>query len=188
MLNSSKLFKGLGSILIASSLAVSPVIVSENIANADSTQSSANQEDYKINQNIANIIYNNLEKNDKGELQIIDKEYLKNELSDSGLDITVKDVENYIEQYNKTMQGKNGEKAKKNLIAFNKEIEKQQQKNDTSTSNRDACDALTVTGFAHTTATTGAMAALGVSGPVGWGVGAGMGALYAGGSLSLIHI
>ena len=62
MLNSSKLFKGLGSILIASSLAVSPVIVSENIANADSTQSSANQEDYKINQNIANIIYNNLEK------------------------------------------------------------------------------------------------------------------------------
>lgn len=85
---------------------------------------------------------------------------IKNELSDSGLDITVKDVENYIEQYNKTMQGKNGEKAKKNLIAFNKEIEKQQQKNDTSTSNRDA---LTVTGFAHTTATTGAMAALGVS-------------------------
>ncbi|MCG1434947.1 hypothetical protein K4R68_11655 [Staphylococcus epidermidis] len=49
MLNSSKLFKGLGIILIASSLAVSPVIVSENIANADSTQSSANQEDYKIN-------------------------------------------------------------------------------------------------------------------------------------------
>lgn len=190
MLNSSKLFKGLGSILIASSLAVSPVIVSENIANADSTQSSANQddqEDYKINQNIANIIYNNLEKNDKGELQIIDKEYLKNELSDSGLDITVKDVENYIEQYNKTMQGKNGEKAKKNLIAFNKEIEKQQQKNDTSTSNRDACDALTVTGFAHTTATTGAMAALGVSGPVGWGVGAGMGALYAGGSIACNH-
>ena len=40
MLNSSKLFKGLGIILIASSLAVSPVIVSENIANADSTQSS----------------------------------------------------------------------------------------------------------------------------------------------------
>ena len=142
MLNSSKLFKGLGSILIASSLAVSPVIVSENIANADSTQSSANQEDYKINQNIANIIYNNLEKNDKGELQIIDKEYLKNELSDSGLDITVKDVENYIEQYNKTMQGKNGEKA---------------------------------------------MAALGVSGPVGWGVGAGMGALYAGGSIACNH-
>ena len=31
---------------------------------------------------------------------------IKNELSDSGLDITVKDVENYIEQYNKTMQGK----------------------------------------------------------------------------------
>ncbi|MDH9059998.1 hypothetical protein PYL11_07120 [Staphylococcus epidermidis] len=63
------------------------------------------------------------------------------------------------------MQGKNGEKAKKNLIAFNKEIEKQQQKN--STSNRDTCVALSVTGFAHTTATTGAMAASGVSGPVG---------------------
>ena len=72
------------------------------------------------------------------------------------------------------------------MIAFNKEIENN-NKNDTSTSNRDACDALTVTGFAHTTATTGAMAALGVSGPVGWGVGAGMGALYAGGSIACNH-
>ena len=71
------------------------------------------------------------------------------------------------------------------LIAFNKEIEKQQQKN--GTSNRDACDALTVTGFAHTTATTEAMAALGVSGPVGWGVGAEMGSLYAGGSIACNH-
>lgn len=190
MLNSSKLFKGLGSILIASSLAVSPVIVSENIANADSTQSSANQanqEGYKINQNIANIIYDNLERNDKGELQIIDKEYLKNELSNSGLDVTVNDVENYVDQYNKTMQGKNGEKAKENLVAFNKEVEKQQQKNSTGTSNRDACDAITATGFAHTTATSGAMAALGVSGPVGWGVATGMGALYAGGSIACNH-
>lgn len=83
------------------------------------------------------------------------------------------------------MQGKNSEKAKKNLIAFNKEIEKQQQQNDTSI--RDACDALTVTDFAYTTATTGAMVALGVSGPVGWGVGAGMGALYAGGSMACNH-
>lgn len=91
---------------------------------------------------------------------------IKNELSNSVLDITVKDAETYIEQYNKTMQGKNGEKAKKNLIAFNKEIEKQQKQNGTSI--RDACDALTVTDFAYTTATTGAMVALGVSGPVGW--------------------
>jgi len=185
MLNSSKLFKGLGSILIASSLAVSPVIVGENMANADSTQSSANQEDYKIDQNIANIIYNNLEKDDNGELKIIDKEYLKSELSNSGSNVTVKDVENYMDQYNKTMQGKNGEKAKKNLVAFNKEVEEQQQKN--STSNRDACDALTATGFAHTAATTGAMAALGASGPVGWGVGTGMAALYAGGSIACNH-
>ena len=35
MLNSSKLFKGLGSILVASSLVVSPVIIGENMANAE---------------------------------------------------------------------------------------------------------------------------------------------------------
>ena len=45
-------------------------------------------------------------RNDNGELQIIDKEYLKNELSNSSLDVTVNDVENYVNQYNKTMQGK----------------------------------------------------------------------------------
>ncbi|MDS3909390.1 hypothetical protein RJB73_07665 [Staphylococcus hominis] len=44
---------------------------------------------------------------------------------------------------------------------------KNNKKNSTSTSNRDACDAITVTGFAHTTATSRAMATLGVSGPVG---------------------
>lgn len=91
-----------------------------------------------------------------------------------------------MNQYNKTMQGKNGKKAKENLVAFKKEVEKQ-QKNSTSTSNRDACDAITVTGFAHTTATSRAMVALGVSGPVGWGFAAGMGALYAGESIACNH-
>ncbi|HDD6872645.1 TPA: hypothetical protein PBH27_002883 [Staphylococcus aureus] len=90
-----------------------------------------------------------------------------------------------MNRYNETMKGENGEKAKKDLVAFNKEVEKQQQQN--STSNRDACDALTVAGFGHTAATTGAMAALGVSGPVGWGVGTGMAALYAGGSIACNH-
>ena len=71
-----------------------------------------------------------------------------------------------MNQYNKTMQGKNGEKAKENLVAFKKKL-KTTTKNSTSTSNRDACDAITVTGFAHTTATSRAMVALGVSGPVG---------------------
>ena len=64
---------------------------------------------------------------------------------------------------------------------------KNNKKNSTSTSNRDACDAITVTGFAHTTATSRAMATLGVSGPVGWGFAAGMGALYAGESITCNH-
>lgn len=119
--------------------------------------------------------------------KLLIKNIWKNELSNSGLDVTVNDVENYVNQYNKTMQGKNGEKAKENLVAFKKEVEKQQQKNSTSTSNRDACDAITVTGFAHTTATSRAMVALGVSGPVGWGVAAGMEALYAGESIACNH-
>lgn len=163
-------------------MVISPVTVSENTANAENNKFDTNQKDYKINQNVANIIYNNLEKNSNNELKIIDKNNLKSELSNSGIDVTVKDVEKYMNRYNEVMKGKNGEKAKENLVAFNKEVEKQQKKN--TTSNRDACDALTVTGFAHTTATTGAMAALGVSGPIGWGVGTEMAALYAGGSIA----
>lgn len=53
---------------------------------------------------------------------------MKSELSNSGIDVTVKDVEKYMNRYNEVMKGKNGEKAKENLVAFNKEVEKQQKK------------------------------------------------------------
>ncbi|MBR9118820.1 hypothetical protein GO926_05310 [Staphylococcus aureus] len=44
---------------------------------------------------------------------------MKSELSNSGIDVTVKDVEKYMNRYNKVMKGKNGEKAKENLVTFN---------------------------------------------------------------------
>lgn len=44
---------------------------------------------------------------------------MKSELSNSGIDVTVKDVEKYMNRYNEVMKGKNGEKAKENLVAFN---------------------------------------------------------------------
>ncbi len=53
---------------------------------------------------------------------------IKSKLSNSGIDVTVKDVEKYMNRYNEVMKGKNGEKAKENLVAFNKEVEKQQKK------------------------------------------------------------
>ncbi|HDJ3184166.1 TPA: hypothetical protein PP875_001086 [Staphylococcus aureus] len=53
---------------------------------------------------------------------------MKNELSNSRIDVTVKDVEKYMDRYNEVMKGKNGEKAKEHLVAFNKEVEKQQKK------------------------------------------------------------
>lgn len=81
MLISARLFKGLGGILVASSMVISPVTVSENTANAENNKFDTNQKDYKINQNVANIIYNNLEKNNNNELKIIDKDNLKSELS-----------------------------------------------------------------------------------------------------------
>ncbi|HCZ4058257.1 TPA: hypothetical protein O2502_001991 [Staphylococcus aureus] len=37
---------------------------------------------------------------------------MKSELSNSGIDVTVKDVEKYMNRYNEVMKGKNGEKAK----------------------------------------------------------------------------
>lgn len=78
-------------------------------------------------------------------------------------------------------------KKRKKIQQLLKKKLKNNKKNSTSTSNRDACDAITVTGFAHTTATSRAMVTLGVSGPVGWGVAAGMGALYAGESIACNH-
>ncbi|MCU5746997.1 hypothetical protein N9R04_09940 [Staphylococcus sp. SQ8-PEA] len=64
MLNSSKFIKGLGSILMVSGLVISPVAIGDNMANAESTQTNtgSNQENYEIDQNVANIIYTNLEK------------------------------------------------------------------------------------------------------------------------------
>lgn len=44
---------------------------------------------------------------------------IKNKLSNSGIDVTVKDVEKYMNRYNEVMKGKNGEKAKENLVTFN---------------------------------------------------------------------
>lgn len=44
---------------------------------------------------------------------------MKSKLSNSGIDVTVKDVEKYMNRYNEVMKGKNGEKAKENLVTFN---------------------------------------------------------------------
>ncbi|HCY9510289.1 TPA: hypothetical protein O2D81_000123 [Staphylococcus aureus] len=44
---------------------------------------------------------------------------MKSELSNSGIDVTVKDVEKYMNRYNEVMKEKNGEKAKENLVTFN---------------------------------------------------------------------
>ncbi|MGF2623882.1 hypothetical protein [Bacillus cereus] len=42
------------------------------------------------------------------------------------------------------------------------------------------CGAATLTGFAHTTAFTGMMTVAGISGPAGWAIGAGVGAVWLG--------
>ncbi|HAR7080942.1 TPA: hypothetical protein I2T41_00625 [Staphylococcus aureus] len=44
---------------------------------------------------------------------------IKSKLSNSGIDVTFKDVEKYMNRYNEVMKGKNGEKAKENLVTFN---------------------------------------------------------------------
>ncbi|HDF6550317.1 TPA: hypothetical protein PER85_002190 [Staphylococcus aureus] len=39
-------------------------------------------------------------------------------MSNSGIDVTVKDVEKYMNRYNEVMKGKNGEKAKKLCLSL----------------------------------------------------------------------
>ncbi|WP_156393377.1 hypothetical protein [Staphylococcus sp. NAM3COL9] len=54
------------------------------------------------------------------------------------------------------------------LLAYNKEIETKVEENNNSENPPSAsCDTLSAAGASHTLATTGAMAALEVSGPVG---------------------
>ncbi|HDB3427653.1 TPA: hypothetical protein PSA40_002242 [Staphylococcus aureus] len=43
---------------------------------------------------------------------------MKSELSNSGIDVTVKDVEKYMNRYNEVMNGKNSEKAKKLCLSL----------------------------------------------------------------------
>ncbi|HDD3103770.1 TPA: hypothetical protein PAU45_000889 [Staphylococcus aureus] len=43
---------------------------------------------------------------------------MKSKLSNSGIDVTVKDVEKYMNRYNEVMKGKNGEKAKKLYLSL----------------------------------------------------------------------
>ncbi|HDF5901205.1 TPA: hypothetical protein PEN45_001783 [Staphylococcus aureus] len=43
---------------------------------------------------------------------------MKSELSNSGIDVTVKDVEKYMNRYNEVMKGKNGEKTKKLCLSL----------------------------------------------------------------------
>lgn len=43
---------------------------------------------------------------------------MKSELSNSGIDVTVKDVEKYMNRYNEVMKGKNGEKAKELCLSL----------------------------------------------------------------------
>lgn len=186
---SLKLCKGLGSVIVASSLVFSPALTNTNEVNAETTQTQEANEKVEIDENVGNVIYQNLGKNDEDELYIVDKDQLKNDLSSLGYEeLTVKEVEKYVDNYNATIKGENGEKAKQDLLNYNKEIQENiEQNNKSGTQTRAACDALTAAGAGHTLATTGAMAALGVSGPVGWSVGAGMTVAYAGGSIACNH-
>lgn len=43
---------------------------------------------------------------------------MKSELSNSGIDVTVKDVEKYMNRYNEVMKGKNGEKSKELCLSL----------------------------------------------------------------------
>lgn len=130
-----------------------------------------------------------MDKNSNEELYIVDKKKLSEDLKTLDQnELTVEEVEKYINNYNATIKGENGEKAKEDLLAYNEEIKNNiEEINNSGTQTRAACDALTIAGAGHTTATTGAMAALGVSNPVGWAVGAGMTVAYAGGSIACNH-
>ncbi|WP_222127250.1 hypothetical protein, partial [Staphylococcus hominis] len=84
--------------------------------------------------------------------QILHKEYLNNQLTNSTLHVTLNHLHNYLNQYNKTIQPKNRKKPKENLVPFKKQLQKQ-QKNTTTTTNTHPSHPITLTPFAHTTPT-----------------------------------
>ncbi len=150
--------------------------------NQNHSKVEAKEDKVEIDNQIANIIANNLEKNNEGHLIIINEKNLTKELEQTNTKLSISEIKKYVKNYNDTISGKKGEKAKNDLQNFNNQISKQNSQQ--STAFRSKCsNAIAATGFVHTAAVTGAAVALGVSGPVGWAVGAGMAAAYTGGSM-----
>lgn len=178
----SKLAKATISTSLIGCMALSP-IAGESLSSNHSIE--AKDQTIKIDNTLANIVASNVVKDKNGMLVIKDKAQLKNQLSNYKSKVTVAEVEKYVKNYNDTITGKKGKKAQQDLQAFNKQLEDQLHKsNQSGQVMRSKCStAIGVTGFAHTTAVTGAALALGASGPVGWGIGVGMGAAYLGGSM-----
>lgn len=181
----SKNLKFLGVAVLSGGLVLSPLGVGDSVVNASSenktTQAQAGDE--QVNEEMANIIYSNLAKSKDGDLVISDEGKLKKDLNSSNLGVSVKDVQTYVQNYNATIKGENGKKAQKQLKTYNSEVEKHMKNQVSNDKFRSKCStAISVSVLLHTGATTAAMTALGVSGPVGWGVGFGMAALYTAGS------
>ncbi len=118
---------------------------------------------------------------DKNEMTyyIKNEEQLKDELSNYK-EVSYDKVIASVDQINSILSGEEGKEAQEEFIsAMNTLEEEVSSKNEGTITTLDAaCNAYTAIAYAHPTAVGGLATAAQVSGPIGWGVAAGMGALY----------
>ncbi|WP_246143157.1 hypothetical protein [Macrococcus equipercicus] len=136
---------------------------------------------------LANTINSHLTKEGQ-HLKIKNPLILSAKLKKISSDVSLKDVTQYVNTFNNVLDGKEGVEKQQALKNYLNEINKQNIQSSEMTfyakkKKIDPCKALSVVGYAHTTASAAAAVALGVSGPVGWGVVAGMGLAYTVGGL-----
>ncbi|MEV2910042.1 hypothetical protein ABNF65_15750 [Paenibacillus larvae] len=130
---------------------------------------------------VALVVKDNLERT--GDLlKIKDKQKLKQDLEANQLDLSVQDIQSQVDNFNTTLLGLQGQDKKEQLLKALQEVENEIVKAGVRTL---GCSAvLGGLSLIHSTGYGALALALGVSGPLGLGVSAGVGALYYVGGLA----
>ncbi|AQZ45262.1 hypothetical protein ERICIV_02981 [Paenibacillus larvae subsp. larvae] len=134
---------------------------------------------------VALVVKDNLERT--GDLlKIKDKQKLKQDLEANQLELSVKDIQSQVDNFNTMLLGLQGQDKKEQLLKALQEVENEIVKAERAAGVRTlgCSDILGGIGLSHSFLYGRFALALGVSGPLGLGIATGAGALYYLGSLA----
>ncbi|ARF67015.1 hypothetical protein B7C51_03130 [Paenibacillus larvae subsp. pulvifaciens] len=134
---------------------------------------------------VALVVKDNLERT--GDLlKIKDKQKLKQDLEANQLELSVQDIQSQVDNFNTMLLGLQGQDKKEQLLKALQEVENEIVKAERAAGVRTLGCSAVLGGLSliHSTGYGALALALGVSGPLGLGVSAGVGALYYVGGLA----